>query len=275
VSEIESYVLRLAKRVRALPIVQEFLAPFENRRLIISADRLDYSKGILPRLKALDHFLIHNPDLRRKVALLQITPVTRPNLSEYATLRQQIDRESSRINNVHGEISWKPVHHFHRTFSRTLLAGLYRAAELALVTPFRDGMNLVSKEYVMAQDPERPGVLILSSFAGAAVECEGALLIDPHDPVSIGMAIAEGFSMPLHERRERYRATRDVLMKNDIKSWGDRFFTRSIANAGVSGRFVRRRRLTWEPGFMVQICRAPIQEYGSLFGRVMARRDRG
>jgi trehalose 6-phosphate synthase len=103
----------------------------------------------------------------------------RPNVVEYATLRRRIDRESSHINETHGDTCWKPVHHFHGTYRRTLLAGLYRAAELALVTPFRDGMNLVSKEYVMAQDPEKPGVLTLSRFAGAAVECEGALLIDP------------------------------------------------------------------------------------------------
>jgi trehalose 6-phosphate synthase len=128
-----------------------------------------------------------------------------------------------RINGNFGEASWTPLRYVNRAHSRTALAGLYRAARAALVTPLRDGMNLVAKEYVTAQDPEDPGVLILSRFAGAARECSAALLVNPYDSEGVAIAIDRALSMPLSERRERQQQNFGVLVKNDISHWAERF----------------------------------------------------
>jgi trehalose 6-phosphate synthase len=136
---------------------------------------------------------------------------------------ERLDETAGRVNGTYGEASWTPIRYVNRTHSRTALVGLYRSARAALVTPLRDGMNLVAKEYVAAQDAEDPGVLILSRFAGAAVECEAALLVNPYDPESVGSAIAQALAMPLEERRSRHDALFQVLMANDIDSWGERF----------------------------------------------------
>ena len=127
------------------------------------------------------------------------------------------------INGTYGEASWTPVRYINKAHSRTALAGLYRAARAALVTPLRDGMNLVAKEYVAAQDPEDPGVLVLSRFAGAARECSAALLVNPYDPEGVAIAINRALSMPLDERRQRHAANFKVLAANDLSRWADRF----------------------------------------------------
>ena len=135
-------------------------------------------------------------------------------------MERHIDETAGRVNGKYGEASWTPIRYVNRAHSRSALVGLYRSADVALVTPLRDGMNLVAKEYVAAQDP---GVLILSRFAGAAVECEAALLVNPYDPELVGSAIAQALSMPLDERRSRHDAMFQVLMTNDVESWGERF----------------------------------------------------
>jgi trehalose 6-phosphate synthase len=157
------------------------------------------------------------------VTYLQITPKSRSDIPEYADMERQIDETAGRINGTYGEASWTPIRYVNRSHSRSALVGLYRSADVALVTPLRDGMNLVAKEYVASQDPEDPGVLILSRFAGAAVECEAALLVNPYDPESVGSAIARALSMPLDERRRRHDAIYQVLITNDVESWGERF----------------------------------------------------
>ena len=154
---------------------------------------------------------------------LQITPKSRSEIQEYGEMEQQISSTAGNINGNYGEASWTPIRYVNRAHSRTALVGLYRSARAALVTPLRDGMNLVAKEYVAAQDAEDPGVLILSRFAGAAVECEAALLVNPYDPESVGSALEQALSMPLEERRSRHDALFQVLMTNDIESWGERF----------------------------------------------------
>ena len=159
--------------------------------MIIGVDRLDYSKGIALRMEAFDIFLLTHPEWRGRVTYLQITPKSRSEIREYADMERQIDETAGRVNGKYGEASWTPIRDANRSHSRSALAGLYRSAKAALVTPLRDGMNLVAKEYVASQDFEVPGVLILSRFAGAAVECEAALLVNPYDTELVGSAIGQ------------------------------------------------------------------------------------
>jgi trehalose 6-phosphate synthase len=214
---------QLARQAIHLPFVRDVVASLADRNMIIGVDRLDYSKGIGLRMEAFDRFLSAYPNWRGKVTYLQITPKSRSEIREYADMERQIDETAGRINGMYGEASWTPIRYVNRNHSRTALAGLYRSARAALVTPLRDGMNLVAKEYVACQNPEDPGVLILSRFAGAAAECTAALLVNPYDPESVGAAIEQALSMPLDERRTRNRALVQVLMTHDAKNWGERF----------------------------------------------------
>ncbi|HEY6579204.1 MAG TPA: trehalose-6-phosphate synthase [Rhizomicrobium sp.] len=192
--------------------------------IIIGVDRLDYSKGLPLRLEAFERFLTANPQCRGKVTYMQITPKSRSDVPEYAEMERAIDGAAGRINGTYGDVSWTPVRYTNRPYSRTALAGLYRSARVALVTPLRDGMNLVAKEYVAAQDPEDPGVLILSRFAGAAAEFgASALLVNPYDPEAVGAAIGRAIAMPREERVARHEKLFEALKRNDIAAWGDRF----------------------------------------------------
>jgi trehalose 6-phosphate synthase len=214
---------RIAQRAERIPLVQQVRQSLAGRALIIGVDRLDYSKGISHRLAAFERFLQTQPDWQGKVTYLQIAPKSRAEIPEYADMAQAIGAAAGRINGAYGEADWTPIRYVNRAYSRTTLAGLYRAARAGLVTPLRDGMNLVAKEYVAAQNPEDPGVLILSRFAGAARECEAALLVNPYDPDSVAAAIGQALSMPLAERRQRHDAMYRVLARNDIQFWADRF----------------------------------------------------
>src|SRR5262249_25389096 len=173
------YFARLARRSERSPFVQHVLQSLVGRMLIIGVDRLDYSKGILHRLAAFERFLQTNPEWLGKGAHLQIAPKSRSEIPEYAAMAQEISTAAGRINGAYGEADWTPIRYVNRAYGRATLAGLYRAARAALVTPLRDGMNLVAKEYIAAQNPEDPGVLILSRFAGAAHEAQAALLVNP------------------------------------------------------------------------------------------------
>jgi trehalose 6-phosphate synthase len=174
-------------------------------------------------MEAFDRFLSTHSEWRGKVTYLQITPKTRSEIQEYADMERQIDETAGRINGRYGEASWTPIRYVKRVHSRAVLAGFYRSARAALVTPLRDGMNLIAKEYVSSQDAENPGVLILSRFAGAAVELDAALLVNPYDPESVGNAIAQALAMPLDERRTRHDAMFQILLANNVKLWGERF----------------------------------------------------
>jgi trehalose 6-phosphate synthase len=193
--------------------------------LIIGVDRLDYTKGITLRLDAYESFLKAHHQWRRKVTYLQITPKSRSQIAEYAQMQRTVDTAAGRINATYGDVSWSPVRYVNRAYSRTALAGLFHCSRAGLVTPLRDGMNLVAKEYVAAQDPEDPGVLILSRFAGAAAELREALLVNPYDPEAVGAAIVRALEMPIIERQQRHTALYKALLKNDISQWGDRFLT--------------------------------------------------
>ena len=156
---------------------------------------------------------------------LQIAPKSRTEIPEYADIEQGIGAAAGRINGAYGEADWTPIRYVNRAYSRSTLAGLYRGARAGLVTPLRDGMNLVAKEYVAAQNPDDPGVLILSRFAGAAHECKAALLVNPYDPDSVAAAIGQALAMPLAERRERQQANFQVLLRNDIEYWAHRYLS--------------------------------------------------
>jgi trehalose 6-phosphate synthase len=214
----------LAQRSVNLPFVKRVIRSLAGRALIIGVDRLDYSKGIAHRLSAFELFLRTQSDWRGKVTYLQIATRSRTEIPEYADMEQEIGSTAGRINGAYGEADWTPIRYINRPYSHATLAGLYRAARVGLVTPLRDGMNLVAKEYVASQNPDDPGVLILSRFAGAAHECKAALLVNPYDPDSVAAAIGQALSMPLAERRERHGAFQ-VLSHNDIQHWADRFLT--------------------------------------------------
>jgi len=215
----------LAQRSVRLPVVQRVIKSLVDRALIIGVDRLDYSKGIEHRLWAFERFLQTQPNWRGKVTYLQIAPKSRSDIPEYGDIEQKVGSAAGRINGAYGEADWTPIRYINRAYSHSTLAGLYRAARVGLVTPLRDGMNLVAKEYVASQNPEDPGVLILSRFAGAAHECKAALLVNPFDPDSVAAAIGQALSMSLGERRERHDTLFRVLLRNDIKHWADRFLT--------------------------------------------------
>jgi trehalose 6-phosphate synthase len=216
---------RLARRSVRSPLVRNVLDSLAGRAMVIGVDRLDYSKGLAQRMDAFDRFLTVYPDWRSKVTYLQITPKSRSEIQEYAGMERTISEAAGRINGAYGEAAWTPIRYVNRAYSRSVLAGLYRSARVGLVTPLRDGMNLVSKEYVAAQDPDNPGMLILSRFAGAAAELSAALLVNPYDPETVATSIAHALSMPLEERQSRHQALFRVISDNDLKSWGDLFLS--------------------------------------------------
>src|ERR1041384_8110153 len=185
----------------------------------------EITEEALERMDAFERFLGNFPDWQNKVTYLQITPRSRTGIPEYAELSRKVGEAVGRINGNYGEASWTPLRYINKAHSRTALAGLYRAARAALVTPLRDGMNLVAKEFIAAQDPEDPGVLILSRFAGAAHECVAALQVNPYDPEGVGNAINRALCMPLTERRERHLANFKTLVANDLSRWAERFLT--------------------------------------------------
>lgn len=219
---------RIARRAVRSPFVKRVIESIPGD-MILGVDRLDYSKGLPHRLEAFESFLIANPEFRGKITYLQITPKSRSAIPEYADMERQIEATAGRINGTYGDVSWTPVRYANRAYSRTVLAGLYRSARVGLVTPLRDGMNLVCKEFVAAQGPDDPGVLILSRFAGAVAEFSAALLVNPYDPEAVGTAIARALQMPRGERVSRHASLMEALLQNDISTWGQRFLASLVA----------------------------------------------
>uniref|UniRef100_UPI0025F55691 alpha,alpha-trehalose-phosphate synthase (UDP-forming) n=1 Tax=uncultured Nevskia sp. TaxID=228950 RepID=UPI0025F55691 len=200
-------------------------AALRGRAQIIGVDRLDYTKGLPDRFIAFEHFLDNYPEAHGRVELLQIAPTSRGEVPEYVNIREQLEQAAGRINSRHAEVDWTPIRYMNRTVSRRALAGLFRASAIGLVTPLRDGMNLVAKEYVAAQDPQDPGVLILSRFAGAAQQMSAALIVNPYDPVSVAENINRALQMPLAERRARHQTLLQGLYDEDLAHWRQRFVT--------------------------------------------------
>ena len=155
--------------------------------------------------------------------LLQIAPPSRPDIPEYREIRRALETAAGNINGRYSEFDWTPLRYLNRSFNHRILTGFYRAAKLALVTPLRDGMNLVVKEYLAAQSAEDPGMPVLSCFAGAAHELPEAILVNPLDREGMAEAIWRGLEMPLGERKERWRAMMATLQRNDAQAWRERF----------------------------------------------------
>ena len=186
---------------------------------IIGVDRLDYSKGLPERFRAFESLLTRRPDLHGEIELLQIAPPTRSEVRAYREIREEIEGLTGAINGAHADLDWTPIRYIHRAVPRERLAKLFRRAKIGLVTPLADGMNLVAKEFVAAQDPEDPGVLILSKFAGAAEQMTDALIVNPHDMEEMVHHIVTARSMPLRERRRRNDALLATLRENDVHHW--------------------------------------------------------
>ncbi|WP_339108638.1 trehalose-6-phosphate synthase [Thioclava sp. GXIMD4216] len=196
-----------------------------DRRLIIGVDRLDYTKGVPQRFKAFGEFLSRHEEWHRHVSLIQISPPTREGVEAYDNIREETEHLSGQVNGQFADIQWAPIRFINRPVPRETLAGLYRAAQIALVTPLMDGMNLVAKEFVAAQNPEDPGVLILSQFAGAAEQMDDALIVNPHDIEQMATAIMTALAMPLQDRRRHHEALMDVLLTKDVSWWSKGFLT--------------------------------------------------
>ena len=226
---------RLARRAIESNFVRGVLGSLSGRAMIMGVDRLDYSKGIPERMHAFERFLKLFPDWHNNVTYLQITPHSRSGIPEYSDIARLVGEVVGRINGNFGEASWTPVRYINKAHSRTALAGLYRAARVGLVTPLRDGMNLVAKEYVAAQNPEDPGVLVLSRFAGAARECTAALLVNPYDHEGVAIAINRALSMSLDERRQRHAVNFRALVQNDLSLWAERFLDALGHSAAAAG----------------------------------------
>jgi trehalose 6-phosphate synthase len=191
--------------------------------LILSVDRLDYSKGLRPRFVAFERFLERFPQHQGKVVFMQIAPPSRGDIEAYREIRRELEAEAGRINGRFAKVDWTPLRYLNRGFARSALMPLYAEAKVGLVTPLRDGMNLVAKEYVAAQDPKDPGVLVLSQFAGAARELDAALLVNPYDKSGVAAALDRALAMELGERCERHAAMVRVMRQNSLDAWRDRF----------------------------------------------------
>ncbi|MFH1501799.1 MAG: trehalose-6-phosphate synthase [Candidatus Eisenbacteria bacterium] len=203
-----------------------------DRQLILGIDRMDYTKGIPYRLEAFRHLLRRHEELRNRVTLVQVVVPSRRGIPEYDALKATIEGLVGEINGEFtGQSGWIPIHYIYRSLTHYELLGYYRAAEIALLTPIKDGMNLVAKEYCAASLEEN-GVLILSEFAGAAAELQrGAILVNPYDVVRMADAIHQAIHMPPDERHERMRRLRQGIRRRDIFWWVDSFLNAAIAKS--------------------------------------------
>jgi trehalose 6-phosphate synthase len=241
--DVDSFVNSRPKRPRTLA---------QTPTRLIGVDRLDYSKGLPQKFRAFARFLDKYPDYRRKVVLSQIAPPTRETLDAYAGIRHELETLSGTINGKLGELDWVPIHYIHRSTPRKLLFDVYRQSRVGFVTPLRDGMNLVAKEYIAAQDPADPGVLILSRFAGAAEQLKRALIVNPYDIEEMADAIKIALDMGLQERKERHQALLDQIREHDTFAW-----CRSFLNALES---VRRQMPEAMRGSASEAARRALQE---------------
>jgi trehalose 6-phosphate synthase len=204
-----------------------------GRKLIMSVDRLDYSKGLAERFQAFERLLLNAPGWHGRVSMVQIAPPTRSDVQTYQRIRQNLEGEAGRINGRFAQLDWTPIQYLNRKYDRNLLMALFRLSQVGYVTPLRDGMNLVAKEYVASQDPADPGALVLSQFAGAADQLPGALVVNPFDLSQMSEALERALSMPLAERQARHADMMAPLRENNLSVWRDSFLhdLRSVATA--------------------------------------------
>ena len=193
------------------------------RNQIIGVDRLDYSKGLPGRLQAFRRLLELYPENLKSVTFMQIAPPTREDVQAYAEIRDELEALSGAINGQFADFDWTPLRYIHRAIPRTTLAALFRACQVGFISPLRDGMNLVAKEYVAAQDDDDPGVLVLSKFAGAAEELTEALIVNPYDIDEMAESLQKALTMPLDERQKRHRWLLRRVREHDARHWQDSF----------------------------------------------------
>jgi trehalose 6-phosphate synthase len=216
---------RMAVSAEAVRASQRLARSLLGRKLIIGVDRLDYTKGLPERLRAYETLLQNYPRQRGQVTFVQISAPSREEVPEYLDMRGEVEATSGRINGQFSEYDWMPVRYINRGFTRRTLAGFFRLSRVGLVTPLRDGMNLVAKEYVAAQSEDDPGVLVLSRFAGAADDLDGAVIVNPYDLEGVAEAMHLGLVMPLDERQDRWRRLLAQVQQHDIVEWRQNFVT--------------------------------------------------
>lgn len=216
---------KVARSPEADRIVKSIRTRDPGLSIIIGVDRLDYSKGLPERFRAFERLLELHPELRHAVSLMQIAQPTREDVDAYVDIREELERVTGAINGRYGNFDWTPVRYINRSVDRNHLAALFRASKVGLVTPLRDGMNLVAKEYVVAQDPDDPGVLVLSKFAGSAETLTEALLVNPFDTDEVAGALHQALLMDQTERQERHQALRSKIREYDVFQWQNRFLS--------------------------------------------------
>lgn len=217
---------QLVKRPYAARIAEQVRTAIAGRALILGVDRLDYSKGLPERIAAYERLLEEFPKWRRHVHMLQIAPTSRASIEEYKDINQELDLACGRLMGRFADPDWMPINYVKRAYPQTALAGLYKTARVALVTPLRDGMNLVAHEFVACQDPDDPGVLVLSRFAGAAELFPEALLVNPHNVEETAQALDQALAMPLAERQRRWRALMATVESRTVDTWAASFLAR-------------------------------------------------
>jgi trehalose 6-phosphate synthase len=217
-------------------------ASLAGRRLILGVDRLDPTKGLPQRIAAYRRLLEGRPELCGEVGYLQIAAVSRQDVASYRALRLELDQAAGSLNGDLGTPDWTPLRFVARATARTSVAGLMRQAAVGLVTPLRDGMNLVAKEFIAAQDPADPGVLVLSRFAGAAAQLSEALLVNPHDPDEMTEALARALAMPVAERRARWQACWAAIADRSALAWGEGFIAELLGRVLRPTALPRRER---------------------------------
>lgn len=213
----------MAKSDTAIDTGHRMRKSLQDRKLIVGVDRLDYSKGLDERFLGLERFFKDFPEYRREAVMVQIAPPSRGEVESYKEIRSTLDSLTGRINGAFADVDWTPIRYVNQGYPRDSLAGIYRQAHIGLVTPLRDGMNLVAKEYIAAQDPEDPGVLILSRFAGAALQLPEALLVNPYSSEEMADAIRTALEMPLEERKARWQAMYKNVRDQDVIWWREKF----------------------------------------------------
>ena len=218
-----------------LTSVRRLESALQGRPLIIGVDRLDYSKGLPDRFRAFEQLLADYPASRGQLVYMQIAPPTRAGVRAYQEIREELEQLTGHINGRFAEPEWVPIRYLNRAFARPTLMGFLRLAKIGYVTPLRDGMNLVAKEYAAAQNPEDPGVLVLSSLAGAARELSSAVLVNPYDSRGVAEGLQTAASMSRLERVERHADMLAVLRRNDINVWRERFVNALEASREPSG----------------------------------------
>jgi trehalose 6-phosphate synthase len=216
-------IQREANESQSTDDCKRMVAGLLGRKLMVGVDRLDYSKGLVQRFRAYERFLETHPENCNRVTFLQIAPLSRTDVRAYSEIRRSLEQTTGRTNGRFADTDWTPIRYLNRNFSHDVLMGFLRCALVGIATPVRDGMNLVAKEFVAAQDPSDPGVLVLSSMAGAAHELNAAVLVNPYDTRAMAHAIQQAFTMSLSERRERHQAMMVPLRKNCIHAWHSRF----------------------------------------------------